>query len=279
MRRDIAQIIGLRQRLDQAAGPHRPGGNLADQAGADAGHQATQGGGDAATFGIAQQRRDAGRAGHADLDRRGNAAGAQMAQPGDYPVRRKGKLAYNVGAQALCRGAGDFLVKRRFETARRNAGMTFRMGGNADLVEAEVAQTGFLNHGQRVGEGTAGLDVAADHQQLLHGGLAAQRFQQFLQLTGAGEASRRDMGDRLKTGLAQMRGRPDQFGGVHVWNRGEIDRRARLQHPGQRRDLSLTRTRRLDGEGRGEGLAIVVHDKSPGRMAYSRRREITKDSS
>ena len=140
-----------RQRLDDAVRA-----DIADEARRRARHQAAQRGVDAAALGIAQQRRHAGRAGHADLHRPGNAAGAQLLEPGQDALGRKRELADDMDAQALRRRGGDLLVERGFEPPGGNARMAFRIGADADLFDAGFAQAAFLDHRQRVGKGSRG---------------------------------------------------------------------------------------------------------------------------
>ena len=89
------------------------------------------------------QRRHAGRAGEPDLDRNGDAAGAQLLEPGDDALAGKRELADDVHAQALRGGAGDLLVAATASRpCRRNARMAFRIGADADLFDAGLAQRG-----------------------------------------------------------------------------------------------------------------------------------------
>src|SRR6185437_379646 len=77
MRRGVAQIGGLRERFKDAVRT-----DMADESAGCARHQAAQRSSNAAALGVAQQRRHAGRTGHADFHRLGYAAGAQLPQPG-----------------------------------------------------------------------------------------------------------------------------------------------------------------------------------------------------
>ncbi len=247
MRGDIAQAGGGGERFEDAVGPDIAD-DLTDQRGRGARDQAAQRGCDAATFGIAKQRRHAGRSRHADLDRARDTAGAQLLEPGQNAFRIKRELADDVHAQIL-RGAGcDLLVERGFQPRGRNARMAFRIGADADLLDAGLAQLAFLDHRQRIGKRARRIDVAADHQQPPDIGFAAQGGEQFLQIGGRANAPRGDVDDRLEAGLAQQGGRADQLLRRDRRHRREIDRRFARHDIGERRDLGRARARRLDGE-------------------------------
>ena len=68
-----------------------------------------------------------------------------------------------------------------------------------------------LDHRERVGKGPRRIDVATDHQQPSHIGLAAQTGKQIMQVGGRAEAPGGDMDDGLKTGLAQRGRRGDDL--------------------------------------------------------------------
>ena len=68
--------------------------------------------------------------------------------------------------------------------------MAFRIGADADLLDAGLAQAAFLDHRQRIGKRPGGIDVAADHQQPAHVGLAAQAGEQILQVASAARMRR-----------------------------------------------------------------------------------------
>ena len=70
--------------------------------------------------------------------------------------------------------AGDFLVERGFQPSGRDARMALRIGGDTDPLDTGFAQAALLDHRQRIGERTGGIDVAADHQQTPHIGLGTQ---------------------------------------------------------------------------------------------------------
>ena len=94
--------------------------------------------------------------------------------------------------------------------------MAFRIGADADLLDAGFAQVAFLDHRQRVGIRPRGIDVAADHEQAADVGFATQAGQQILQVGGCANAPRGDMNDRFQAGLAQQGRRRDQLGGSIV---------------------------------------------------------------
>ncbi len=269
----------------------RSGPTCADQTGRRARHQAAQRGVDAAAAGIAQQRGHAGGAGHPDLHRPGDAAGAQLSEPGQDALGRKRELAHDMDAQAVRGGGGDLLVERGLEPGGRNTAMALRIGADADLLDPSLPQASLLDHRQRIGEWPQSIDVAADHQQTVHIGLTVQAGEQVLQVGGSANAPRCDMDDGLQAGFAQQGGRGDQFGRFDRRHRREIDRCPRRQQFGQRGDFAGIRPCRLDREGAREILAhwrrtsclrmILAENRFPffGIMRYSRRWEITKDSS
>ena len=114
-------------------------------------------------------------------------------------------------------GGGDLFVERRFQPAGRDARMAFRIGADADLLDAGLAQAALLDHRQRVGKRPGGIDIAADHQQPPHVGFAAQ----------AGEASSASRRQRVmrraaiwttgsRPALRRCRRAPISSGGVIV---------------------------------------------------------------
>ena len=273
MRVGVAELT-LRgaQRFDDAVGS-----DIADQRAGRARHQPAQRRIDPATLGVADERRHAGRTGEPDLDRIGDAAGAQLLEPGDDALGGKRELADDVHAQALRGGAGDLLIKRSLKACGRDARMALGVGADADLFDAGVAQAAFLDHRQRVGEGPGRLDVAADHQQAPGIGFAAQTGEQVLELGFACEPARGDMDDRLEADLAQGRRCRDGLVGRCGRHRGDVDLRAGGQDVAELHDLARARPRALDRERpRETGGAGGCHSD---RAAHSRLREITKLSS
>src|SRR5262245_66129843 len=108
--------------------------------------------------------------------------------------------------------------------------MTFRIGTDANALDASLAQIALLNHGERVDERSCGIDVAANNEKLTHASLAGDASKHALQHVSACETSRRDMDDRLEPGFAQYGRRRNRFVGSRRCNRGDIDRSARLQN-------------------------------------------------
>ena len=80
--------------------------------------------------------------------------------------------------------------------------MAFRIGADPDLLDAGLAQAAFLDNREGVGEGPWRVNIATDHQQPPHVGVAAQARQQFLQVRGTRKAPRRDVNDGLEPGFA-----------------------------------------------------------------------------
>ena len=95
--------------------------------------------------------------------------------------------------------------------AGRNARMAFRIGADADLLDAGFAQAALLDHRQRIGEGTGRFDIAADHQQPAHIGFAMQAGEQIPQVGRSANAPCGDMDHRLQAGLAQQDRAGNQF--------------------------------------------------------------------
>ena len=99
--------------------------------------------------------------------------------------------------------SGNFLVECGFQTPSRNTRMTFRVGPDPDLLDAGLTQASFLDNCERVGKSPWRIDVATDHQQPPHVGVAAQARQQFLQIRGARKSPRRDVNDGFEPGFTQ----------------------------------------------------------------------------
>jgi hypothetical protein len=158
--------------------------------------------------------------------------------------------------------------------------MALRIGTDTDFFNAGFTQAAPLNNGEGIGECAGYVDVSADQKQPPHIGFATKAGQQFLQQAGTGNPACRDVSDRLKTGLAQARGRRNELMPVLSRHRSQIKRRIARKNTGKRRNFCGTRTGRLERKssreagkiGRSTGGGRYGHD-------YSRRREITKDSS
>ena len=74
-------------------------------------------------------------------------------------------------------GSGDLLVERCFQPAGRNTAVSFRIGADANFLDARFAQAAALDHRQRVGKGLRVIGVAANHQEAAHIGFAVQTAQ------------------------------------------------------------------------------------------------------
>ena len=67
-----------------------------------------------------------------------------------------------MNAQAVRSSGSDLFIERGFETPGWNARMAFRISADTDLFNAGFAQTAFLDYGERVGEYSRYVDIAAD---------------------------------------------------------------------------------------------------------------------
>jgi hypothetical protein len=71
-----------------------------------------------------------------------------------------------------------------------------------DFLDAGLTQAPFLDNREGVGEGPRSVNIATDHQQLAHIGVAAQARQQLLQISGTRKTPCRDVNDGLESGFA-----------------------------------------------------------------------------
>ena len=169
-------------------------------------------------------------------------------------------------------GGGDLLVERGFKPPGRNAVMAFRIGADADLLMPASRRRPFWITASASGNGPDRVDVTADHQQAAHIGFAAQAGEQICQVRRRRGLAARRYGSPAPSPIsAATRRRGNQLLRRDRRHRREINRRFRpATAPPARRSR-----RRSAGWPRSKTAA---RNCSACRV-YSRRREITKDSS
>ena len=201
----------------------------------------------AAAGGVAQQRRNAGRADEPDAQRLLETETAQPRHVIEDRARIETELGDDLDRKPGRLGRRDLFRKRLEQRVVADLRMAFRIAGDAERANAAAAEQAGIDGVGGGPERAVFAAVAGNDQNAPHFGLAVQARQEIIERVDAAEIAHRDVGHRLEACRAQPdRGRHGFFRRP-VRHGADIDASAARQH-GKRRDVGIRRPRRLDGK-------------------------------
>ena len=207
-------------------------------------------GADAAAHRIAEQRAHRCGAGHADADRQRHPAFAQARGPVEHQLAVEAELRHDEQFDAVRLGIADLAIERVVERLLRNPAMPLRIAGDADTANpAGLEHAGFEHLQARRERARRRFAVAGDQQDALDAGLVAQSRREVGDRGGAGEAARRQVRDRVQSGLAQPRGGAQDVVVGRARQEGHVDVGAGRQPLRVAADVGDVAGRRLDRRG------------------------------